>query len=99
MVQHDTGESTMRANLRFSARDLVHRVYIRGCMPHTEQTVPDRLFGLLSCRREGCTTAAFDRAAMNNHVHVIMWLTKNRNEGGTESALQWAVSRGHTEVS
>ncbi|CAM9405904.1 unnamed protein product [Ectocarpus sp. 6 AP-2014] len=47
----------------------------------------------------GCTTAAFDRAAMNNHVHVIMWLTENRSEGGTESALQWAVSRGHTKAS
>ncbi len=49
-------------------------------------------------RREGCTTAAFDRAAMNNHVDVIKWLMKHRSEGGTESALQWAVSRGYTEV-
>lgn len=50
------------------------------------------------CRREGCTTAAFDRAAMNNHVDVVLWLTKNRTEGGTESALQFAVSRGHKKV-
>lgn len=35
---------------------------------------------------------------MNNHVDVIMWLMKNRSEGGTESALQWAVSRGYTKV-
>lgn len=49
-------------------------------------------------RKEGCTTAAFDRAAMNNHVDVVLWLTKNRTEGGTESALQFAVSRGHTKV-
>lgn len=50
------------------------------------------------CRLEGCTTAAFDRAAMNNHVDVINWLMKHRSEGGTESALQWAVSRGYTKV-
>ncbi|CAB1106367.1 unnamed protein product [Ectocarpus sp. CCAP 1310/34] len=59
--------------------------------PYAERTLPDRLFDLLSYRHEGCTTAAFDRAAMNNHVHVIMWLTDNRSEGGTESALQWAM--------
>lgn len=35
---------------------------------------------------------------MNNHVDVILWLTRHRTEGGTESALQWAVSRGHTQV-
>lgn len=50
------------------------------------------------CRREGCTTAAFDRAAMNNHVDVVLWLTENRTEGGTESALQFSASRGHTKV-
>lgn len=52
----------------------------------------------LRCRDEGCTTAAFDRAAMNNHVEVIMWLVNNRSEGGTEKALQWAVGRGHKQV-
>ena len=52
----------------------------------------------LDSRTEGCTTAAFDRAAMNNHVHVVMWLLSNRDEGGTDTALQWAISRGHTKV-
>ena len=49
-------------------------------------------------RKEGCTTAAFDRAAMNNHVQVVMWLLNNRDEGGTDKSLQWAISRGHTQV-
>lgn len=49
-------------------------------------------------RMEGCTTAAFDRAAMNNHVEVVRWLTENRDEGGTDKALRCSMSRGHTQV-
>ena len=78
-------------------RDRLNRQRI-GCGNSNNACYPRMPYSALTLRKEGCTTAAFDRAAMNNHVDVILWLTKHRTEGGTESALQWAVSRGHTKV-
>ncbi|ORY41950.1 ankyrin [Rhizoclosmatium globosum] len=47
---------------------------------------------------ESCTTWAMDRAAMNNHFHVIKWLTRNRSEGCSQWALNDAAKYGYLHI-
>jgi hypothetical protein len=45
-----------------------------------------------------CSTSAMDDAAIDGDLKLVEWLYNNRNEGCTESAINYASKYGHFEI-